>query len=231
MAATFLQLPPEQGALRFGPFDGVVHLGSDNRRCQIVLDPSQGVYPVHATLAAAPGGLYHFAPTEMGAKCFVVQQGSPQMWPVNSAVQVKSGDSIIVGTPGGPRFQILGGAPPGIASGPVASAGMMAGGAAVAGGGMMSALGGMFQPAQTSRRNQSLGQGIADEFARRGRSRLLTQSPFREMYQFWHRWQTGSLLNPVYIVGSLFTVFGMISAGTVSCSGLLYSLWRQFGGP
>ncbi|MCB9674116.1 MAG: hypothetical protein H6737_03315 [Alphaproteobacteria bacterium] len=226
MAATYLQLPPEQGALRFGPFAGIVHLGSDSRRCQIVLDASQGVYPVHATLAEAPGGLYHFAPTEMGAKCFVVQQGSPQMWPVNSAVQVKSGDSIIVGTPGGPRFQIVGGGPPGVGvSGPVATAG-----AAAAGGGIMGAIGGMMQPTVHSRRNQNLSQGIADEFARRGRARLMTQSPFRELYTFWHRWRTGALFNPVYIVGTLFTVFGMISAGTVSCSGLLYSLWKQFGG-
>ena len=38
----------------------------------------------------------------------------------------------------------------------------------------------------------------------------------------------GDMLVLVNIVmWGLFTVFGMISAGTVSCSGLLYSLWRQ----
>jgi len=226
MAATYLQLPPEQGGLRFGPFTGIVQIGSDSRRCQIVLDANMGVYPLHATLAEAPGGMYHFAPTELAAKCFVVQQGSPQMWPVNGAVQVSSGDSVIVGTPGGPRFLIQGGGPPGIAAGPAAPG--MGATASGAGAGMMSALGGLFQAPSRGRRNQNLSQGIADEFARRGRSRLMTKSPFREIYSFWHRYKSGSLFNPVYIVGSLFTVFGMITAGTVSCSGLLFSLWQQF---
>lgn len=222
---TYLQLPPEQGGLRFGPFEGIIQIGSDPRRCQITLDASQGVYPMHATLAAAAGGIYHFAPVEMGAKVFVVQQGSPQMWPVQGAVQVKSGDSIIVGTPAGPRFQILGGAPGIVATGPQAGAAVAG---AAAGGGMLAALGGMFGPPQHVRRGQqSFGQGIADEFARRGRSRLMTQSPFREIYMLNRRLQTGNLFNPVTVVSVLFTVGGVITAGTVSCTGLVYSVWRQ----
>ena len=222
--ATILQLPPEQGGLRFGPFQGIVQIGSDPRRCQITLDAGHGIYPLHATLAEAAGGIYHFAPVEMGAKVFVVQAGSPQMWPVQGAVQVKSGDSIIVGTPAGPRFTILGGPPGAFASGPVASAGT----GAAAGAGMMGALGALFAPRpQVHRRDQTFGQGIADEFARRGQAKLLTQSPFRELYMLQRRFATGSLFNPVYIVGMLFTVFGMLTAGSLSCSGLAYSLWRQ----
>lgn len=221
--ATFLQLPPEQGGLRFGPFNGIVQIGSDPRRCQITLDAGQGIYPMHATLVEAGGGLYHFAPVEMGAKAFVVQQGSPQVWPVQAAVQVKSGDSIIVGTPAGPRFQVIGG-PPGMASqGPGPA---MAG---VGAGGMLGALGSMMSGPQRhpSRQQTSFGQGIADEFARRGRARMMTQSPFREIAMLQTRLRSGNLFNPVTIVGVLFTIAGMLSAGAFSCSGLAYSLWRQ----
>lgn len=223
--ATFLQLPPEQGGLRFGPFTGIVQLGSDPRRCQITLDASHGIYPLHATLADAGHGVYHFAPVEHGAKAFVVQAGSPQVWPVQGAVQVKSGDSIIVGTPAGPRFQVIGG-PPGVAI--QQTGGGVSAGAAAAGGGLLGALGGMMQGNRhVSRRDQSFGQGIADEFARRGRSRLMTQGPFRDLARMQTRMRSGNLLNPVTIVGMLFTVGSMIAAGTFSCSGLAYSLWRQ----
>ncbi len=227
MAATYLQLPPEQGGLTLGPFNGVVHIGSDTRRCQVVLDSNQGVYPLHATLAPAPGGIYHFAPSEMAAKCFVVQAGNPQMWPVSAAVQVNPGDALIIGNPGGPRLTIQ-------TTGPAASAGgnrVSTGGGS--GAGVMSTLGSMFSGTGSyyqNRRNQSMSQGIADEFARRGRSRLMTMSPFREIYQMSHSIRSGRFFNPVYIVGSIMTLVGVLGAGTVSCTGLLWSLWREMGG-
>lgn len=224
MAVTYLQLAPEQGGIRFGPFQGMVNIGTDPRRCQIRLDAVHGIYPLHATLVFAAGGTYHFAPAELEAKCFVVQQGSPQVWPVQGAVELSTGDTVVLGTPGGPRFLIMG-EPAGTAPGGQGPAGGIEAGGA--GQGWMATLGGMFGAQHTSRRNQNMSQGISQEIGRRFRSRLLTQSPFREMYQISTRMRTGTLFNPVYIGGAIFTVIGMLGAGTVSCSGLGYSLWRQ----
>lgn len=214
--ALFLQLPPEMGGLRFGPFDGIVQLGSDARRCQVVLDSSQGVYPIHATLAAAGGGQFHFAPADLNAKCFVVQQGSPQVWPVQGAVEVKLGDAIVVGTPGGPRFLLMD------ATGhqPARPAGGL---------GMI----GSFQQAigmkPTRRVNQqSMQQGIADEMQRRAQASLMRNSTFRELSYLQRRLKTGQLFNPVTIVGTLITIGSMLLAGGVSCSGALFALWQKY---
>jgi hypothetical protein len=202
-----------------------VHIGSDARRCQVVLDSNQGVYPLHATLAPAPGGIYHFAPTELAAKCFVVQAGNPQLWPVSGAVQVNLGDTLVIGHPGGPRLTVQTGAP--------ASAGNRASAGGGSGAGVVATLGSLFSGTGSyyqGRRNQNLGQGIADEFARRGRSRMMTMSPFREIYQFSHSIRSGRFFNPVYIVGTIMSLVGLLGAGAVSCTGLAWSLWQELGG-
>ena len=54
MAQTFLQLPPELGGLRFGPFDQWIQIGSDPKRNQIVLDPAHGVFPSHCAIGCLP---------------------------------------------------------------------------------------------------------------------------------------------------------------------------------
>ncbi|MCA9566874.1 MAG: hypothetical protein KC656_03490 [Myxococcales bacterium] len=221
--ATVLQLPPEQGGLVFGPFEGIVQLGSDPRRSQIQLDSRHGIYPLHATLALTASGPHQFAPAELGAKCFLAQAGSQQVWPVNGAVQVKPGDSIILGTPGGPRFTLVEQAIS--VRGPVAGAGAaMAAGAA--GGGLLAVLDGIFQP-RHRRRNQGLGQGIADEVARRAQAELFRQGPLRELSYMYRRARMGALFSPYAIVGGMITLFSMIGAGSVTCFGGLLALWSR----
>lgn len=216
--ATILRLPPDQGGLSFGPFDGIVQLGSDPRRTQIQLDARHGIYPLHATLALSPNGPHQFAPAELDAKCFVAQQGSAQVWPVQGVVQVNTGDSLILGTPGGPRFLLVE-AGASVHPNPVAAAG--------AGAGAMAVLNRLTQR-PSHRRSGNLGQDIANEFLRRGQMQLFRNGPFREVAYLLRRYRTGALFSPVTIVGGLITLFGMLGAGAMSCFGGLVGLWAQF---
>lgn len=213
--AIFLQLPAEMGGLRFGPFDGIVQLGSDARRCQIVLDSNQGIYPMHATLAPAGGGQFHFAPADLNAKCFVIQHGSPQVWPVQGAVEVKIGDALVVGTPAGPRFHL------------VDATGHRP--ARAAGGGMMASFQSAIGMQPTRRTNQpSLQQGLADEVQRRAQASMMRNSTFRELSYLHRRLKTGQLFSPVNIIGALITIGSMLLAGGVSCSGAIWALWQKY---
>ncbi len=214
--ATLLQLPPAQGGLAFGPFEGIVQLGSDPRRSQIQLDSRHGIYPLHATLALSPNGVHRFAPAEADAKCFVVRAGSPQVWPVTAVVEVKAGDSLILGTPAGPRFLLV--------EQPEASARE---GSGFQLGGVLSVLDRLFQPRYRSYHDRSLGQGIVDEFIRRGQAQLFRQGPLREVAYLYRRARTGVLFSPYTIVGTLIALFGVLSTGVVSCFGGLVALWAR----
>lgn len=221
--ATSLQLPPEQGGILFGPFEGIVQFGTDPRRAQIQLDSRHGIYPLHATLALTAGGTHQFAPAELGAKCFVAQAGSAQLWPVAGAVQVKAGDSLILGTPGGPRFLILGDQPSSSSGvvGPVAAST-----AAAAGGGMLAMLDQLFYPRRRSR-SQGLGQGLADEVMRRGQAQLFRQGSVRELSYMYRRFRTGMLFSPYAIVSGIIAVAGVAGTALVSCFGGLAALLSQ----
>jgi len=104
---TYLQLPADLGGTRYGPFTGPVVFGSAAPRCDMVLDPAHGVFPVHATLQPVAGGGYALAPATGDCKLFMTPAGQPHVWPVTGPVQASAGDTVIVGTPGGPRFQIV----------------------------------------------------------------------------------------------------------------------------
>ncbi|MCB9685014.1 MAG: hypothetical protein H6738_07675 [Alphaproteobacteria bacterium] len=220
---TFLQLPPELGGLRFGPFPGPVNLGSDAKRCQVVLDPSHGVYPVHVTIQPMNGGVYTIAPATRDGKVFLIPYGQAQVWPLTGPVQAKVGDLVVVGTPHGPRFQIQDEAPLGAAP----SAAQIVQNARATGGeagfvqGVTSAVNDVFRPA---------GGGIKGEVQRRATSMALASSgPFRDAYVMWTRVRTGMLNNPYWIVVLLFGILGVIGTGTVSCTGIGYVLLDLMG--
>src|SRR5688572_60561 len=103
----FLQLPAELGGLRFGPFPGTVTIGSDGKRSQLVLDPSLGVFPVHAVVTQVPDGSFTVAPAGRECKLFLAPTGQAHVWPITGPVQARAGDTLIVGTPSGPRFQLM----------------------------------------------------------------------------------------------------------------------------
>jgi hypothetical protein len=220
---TFLQLPPELGGLRFGPFPGPVQIGSDNRRCQIVLDPSHGVFPVHAIVAPVGNQRYSVSAVAPEGKVFLIPYGQVHVWPVNGAVEAKVGDLVVLGTPHGPRFQIQDAAP----LGPAPTAGQIVQNARATGGeaglvqGVQQFIGEVFHPAA---------KGIGAEAKRQGESALIAgSSPYRSAYQLWHRVRTGVLENPYVLVALLFGVLGIIGTGSVSCTGLFWVIADVLG--
>lgn len=215
---TYLQLPPEMGALRFGPFPGAVQFGSDARRCQIVLDPSHGVFPVHAGLAPLGNQKYSVTPATADGKVFLIPYGQAHAWPVNGPVEAKVGDFVVLGTPHGPRFQIQDGAP----TGPAPTAGQIVANARATGGeaglvqGMNQMITDVFRPTS---------QGLGAEARRRAESAAIASSgTWRAAYGTWHRLKTGVLTNPLALVGILIGVIGVIGTGSVSCTGIFWVL-------
>jgi hypothetical protein len=211
------------GALRFGPFPGPVFFGSDAKRCQIVLDPSHGVFPVHASLAPIGPQKYSVSSLTPDGKVFLIPYGQVHVWPVNGAVEAKVGDLVVLGTPHGPRFQIQDGAPLGAAptAQQIVANARATGGEAGLVQGMNQFIGDVFNPAA---------KGLGTEARRRAESAALAGSgPLKAVYDLWFRFKTGVLTNPYVLVALLFGVIGIIGTGSVSCTGIFWVLADLFG--
>jgi hypothetical protein len=222
MAQTFLQLPPELGGLRYGPFDQWIQVGSDPRRNQIVLDPGHGVFPAHCAIGQLPDGRYSVTPVTPECKVFLMPAGQGQVWPLHGPVQANAGDMVIFGTPAGPRFTIIREAPvKGQSAAQIVRSARQVGGEKgfIQG---ASGIGAIFRPTTQG--------GISGEIQRRMQAKALaTPGPMRTAYEVWTRYRYGSLTSPYFIVGALSAVVGMLGTGTVSCSGFFYVLWQTLG--
>ena len=200
MANTYLCLPPEMGGTQFGPFTGIVQIGSDPGQCQIVLNAAHGIAPVHVTVTEQPNGTYAVSPAARGFGLFIARGGGMSVQPAPGAIVANPGDVIILGQPGGPRFQIR----------------REDGKKGVAG-----AVG----PPGHQRQQRGMGDAITREAMRQGQARLLTKNPlFRDLYHGYYRYRTGALSNPRVLVGLVSAVAALLFAGVASCGGLLAGL-------
>jgi len=219
-AKTFLQLPMQMGGLRFGPFVSTITIGSDPTQNQIVLDSGHGVYPSHATIHDVGDGTYTLAPVQPQCQVFLIPVGQQQAWPVRAPVQASPGDMVVFGTPQGPRFQLQREDP----NAHVKSAAQIAAESRSRGGeagfvhGANAMIDNAFGP---SRRG-----GIGGEMERVAKARLLTRSPFREIYGIYSRIRTGALTNPRYIVAAVMAAGTAFMGGTVGCSGIAAAVYR-----
>ena len=194
MSDTWLQLPPEMGGTRFGPFrSGIVQIGTDRSQCQIVLQPQMGIAPVHVTVAIQGPGTYLVQPVQRGFGLFLQRRGGG-MSPVAAAVQASAGDTLIVGTPGGPRFTLSHEEP---AKAPAARRNTRGGG------------------------NNMLGR-IGNELIRRQKAQWIMRNPlYRQYYQLSHRYRSGALSNPRVLTGLILGLAGFVFAGGTACLGSL----------
>ena len=195
MSDTWLQLPPEMGGTRFGPFrSGIVQIGTDGSQCQIVLQASMGIAPVHVTVAIQGPGTYLVQPVQRGFGLFLQRRGGG-MSPVAAAVQASAGDTLIVGTPAGPRFTIAYEQP---------APTQQRGGRPQQGGG-----------------SGFMGR-LGNEVMRQQRARWMMRNPlYRQYYQLTHRYRTGALTNPRVMTGLILGGIGMLMAGGTACLGSL----------
>jgi hypothetical protein len=204
MAQTFLDLPPQMGGQQFGPFYGTVQIGSDSAACQIVLNTMPGIAPIHAQLTDQGDGTYMIAPTQRGYGLFVAQGGGAQLKPCPGATVVNPGDSIIVGTPAGPRFNIR------RVEGPAGSAGSNV----PKGGG------------------SGMGSKVMNELWRQQYARLMYRNPiFRQFQHMSFRYRSGALSNPRVLVGLITGSIAIVGAGIAGCAGIVAAAWSGlFGG-
>jgi hypothetical protein len=198
MATTYLDLPPNMGGTQFGPFQGTIQIGSDPQQCQIVLNQQMGIAPVHVTIADQGDGNYMVAPAQRGFGLFLARGGGAGVQPIGGATQATTGDAIILGNPGGPRFTLR------YVQG--AGAGVPHGAAGARGGG-------------------SMGDRVAREIWRQESARLMMRNRwFRDLSQMWYRYRTGAMTNPRILVGLISSIVVMFMAGVASCGGIFAAL-------
>jgi len=102
--AVYLQLTPEFGGTRFGPFEQVeVRLGSDSN-CDITLNADLGIEAVHVSIMRQPDDSLIVAPAHRTAGVYLWRARSRKPTLVSTATACRSGESFSLVSPEGPRF-------------------------------------------------------------------------------------------------------------------------------
>lgn len=214
----YLCLPVELGGTRFGPFTKRVDIGSDGKLNQLVLDSRHGIFPQHAVGVQSETGVLTLQPTGPQAQLFVIPNGQAHVWPIKGPVQVRPGDTVIFGTPAGPRFIVW------VDPMHYKSSGQILNEAKAKGGdqGAMLALGSAVDRVFGA---PSSG-GIAGEIQRRAQAELLTTGAGSTAYNAVRKARTGALTNPRNLVAAGVAVLGLLGTGSITCSGVLWAVYR-----
>jgi hypothetical protein len=216
---TFLQLAPEQGGNRFGPFNGgAIQLGSDQKKCQIFLG-MPGIAPIHATVMDHGNGAYTVAPSQRGLGLLLMQNG--QLRPLDQPAQARVGDTIYVGGHNGARFTLQFDGPGGNRGAGVALGGMAPAAAAVQSQSHMPNVGGRYA------KQGGFGNAMANELQRQAFGRLLAKTPLRDYYSLIYRFRSGSALQPRYIISAVGALVFLFGGSLVSCTGIV-AAWFGF---
>jgi hypothetical protein len=193
--SAFLQLPPEQGGTRFGPFTGPIRIGSQQGQCEITL-ATPGVAPLHVTIFPTGNGMFTVQPTTMNNLLFIYPPGQAGS-PVNSAVQVTQGYAVAIGGPQGPRFTVQ-------------WEGAGAGAAA---------------PSQGQRGGQGYAAQLGAVAKTQARFGLMRKFPMMRQLDMWlFRARSGSLMHPRYIIGALTSVAIVAGGAALACCGGLAAM-------
>lgn len=100
----YLQMPPEQGGVRFGPLPDQVRLGSDERRCHVLMEASWGIAPLHARLQRTDRG-WELEPTRDAWVEMVPPGGAARR--VRQTTLLSPGSQLILGRSSGPKFLLV----------------------------------------------------------------------------------------------------------------------------
>ena len=194
----FLDLAPEFGGTRFGPFPQGATLGSDAARCHITLPAEMGILPIHAWIAPAGAGLVLQAAEGRGA-VFVMAAGRPV--PVRGSHPIGPGDTLVLVDPAGVRFTLQSAAA--AHAPPPPPQGRTAGG----------------------RRGPPTASAMAAEAKRQAGVAVMTSKGGSQAGHFLHRLQSGAFTNPRYVFGGIVAVVGVLFTG---CSGIFAVIASQF---
>ncbi|TNE90761.1 MAG: hypothetical protein EP330_07480 [Deltaproteobacteria bacterium] len=197
---TYLQLAPEFGSTKFGPFLGVeIRLGSDPAANDITLPEAYGIAPEHVKILIQPDGSFIIAPTQRSATVYAFRgQGRPKQ--VTSPMAVGPGDSIALATPEGPRFYLLRERP--------------------------QQAGDDIETPQdaidAARRGLNAG-GVWEEMKRVGVAKVVTSNAGHFLQQAWTFIKSGSFLKPRYIVMGM----GIAAGWVMACGAGGSAAWFQ----
>jgi hypothetical protein len=194
----FLQLTPEFGGTKFGPFQGAeIRLGSEPGRNDIVLPEGLGVAPEHARLVKQQDESFILSPVERTAQIFLYRVDGRPAKAVQSPIAVVMGDGFSLVTAEGPRFVIV-----------LEAEKRAAGGADDGGGG---ALG--------KAKNKIPGAGsLMEEIKRQGLARALATGAGQFAINAWTFIKSGSFLQPRYIITFLMIAAGWVFGGGAACT-------------
>ncbi len=230
---SYLLLAPEQGGNRFGPFQGgAINFGSDAQRCQITL-ALKGIAPMHATIMDHSNGTFTVSPTQRGLPLLLVQNGQHRQ--VDGPLQARSGDIVMIGGHTGAKFTLMFEA--GNAAQRVKA--MQGGGGQMGahqgqpniqqqsqGGGKFA--GGMFAGSAAARnyeRQGGFGNAMANEVKRQAMGRAMARLGLAQYAQMFYRFQSGSLLQPRFLISALGGIVVLGGGALVSCVGALTTWW------
>ncbi len=204
--ATFLQLSPEFGGTRFGPFEMVeIRLGSDPEQNDITLPATLGVAEQHVKVLRQQDESFIIAPVDRQALIWLYRKGKGRPKPVTSPVAVMNGDGFALVTPEGPRFNIQ------IEKNQQAIAEAAEGSV------------GPGWPKGMKRPKGLSGRSLTSEIKRRGFAAVFTTRLGNMWMRAWQMIKTGQIFSPVYIVGGLIMCSGWLFAGGAACSALKFN--------
>jgi len=193
LTETFLELAPEFGGTRFGPFKAMeVRLGSDPGSNDIVLPENLGVLPNHVKLLAQGDGSFIVAPVERTAGVFSYRGGGSAKQ-VTSPIAIQGGsdtftaDSFALVTPEGPRFYVLL---------------------------VQARVEGKKKENDFDRAKKRLSRGsLLNEIKRQGLVMFLTTRGGAELQRWGTFIKTGAILRPRYLIGGVAVMAGWLFAG------------------
>jgi hypothetical protein len=204
---TFLQLAPEFGGTKFGPFDQVeIRLGSDPGNSDITLPEALGVAPQHLKLLKQQDDSYILAPVERTAAVYHFRAGSPRPKQVLAPTAIASGDGFALVTPEGPRFAVL----------VEKNAAQIAKSVAESQGPKFPL---NFNP------NNRWTRGLWNEVKRRGFAAVFTTRLGNLFMRMSMMVRSGAIFSPVYVVSGILLMSGWLFTGGSSCS--LYRMSKQ----
>ena len=229
---SYLLLAPEQGGNRFGPFQGgAINFGSDAQRCQITL-ALPGIAPMHATIMDHSDGTFTVSPTQRGLGLLLVQNGQHRQ--VDGPLKARSGDIVLIGGHTGAKFTLMfeaGNAAQRVKA--MQGAGGQMGGyqgqpqvQQTQGNGKFA--GGMFAGSSAARnyeRQGGFGNAMTNEVKRQAMGRAMARLGLAQYAQLYYRFQSGSLLQPRFIVSALGGIVVLVGGAVVTCGGMVTTWW------
>jgi hypothetical protein len=191
----FLQLAPEFGSTKFGPFAAPeIRLGSDPSRNDIVLPEALGIAPEHARLVKQPDESFILAPVDRTSQVYLYRADGRPPKQVTSPIAVAGGDGFSLVSQEGPRFIIVLELPKQVAAQEAGN------------------------PALDKAKKRLSAKSFSEEIRRQGLARALATGAGQQVSGAWQFVKAGGLFRPRFIFGALVILSGWIFAGGIACS-------------